>query len=1336
VAVGKYARAPLRGRSSARAAINYILGEELTLKTTHAFARDNPLTVEQRGELRSVKDEARMRPDLGAKEPWRPVNGELTGRPSMVWSRGIVSIATAAEEMEALYRTNPRVRDPVRHCIIGISPEESGRLSDEQLIAFANRVVDDAGWTGHAAVFAVHRDEPHAHVHVILASVSSETLRPYNRLHDDWRLSKAMRETELAFGMEAGKGLYIIRDHGLPTQRVAKASASDWALHRSKRAYDRLHAQMHNPLEDSEGLESPEDRRDRLVHAIRTYLDGCDRRGETPLRADVHCLAANLATIIERAPDGQLAMRVLKRAEKGTTIVAEGRNEFGEPITQYARWLSTSTVVPMRSEWIAPSAVDAAGNGTQVEQLDHVVALRRRAWLDDLGDLDRATDEARQVIEEDPGRISRDLIASGHATFFDEDIDRWVLDRVEDAAWLQLSDAAIRGNKTLKGLSYDGEQALYTTHEQLELERDVVASAMRLAQQPDPQFNRAALEQAIAEEQTALGLTFSREQVAAFELLEHRFGLLHGNAGSAKSTLMAVVRRYADLTNRDVSGYATSQLAAESLGNSSGIKSLNTARARVIEAAGGDAVVHPGSIVVVDEVSMISLDALQALQQRCEERGATLLAIGDEAQLPTIEAGNTMRVLRAPAEEAGAYHQVKLSYRQSEGSEVEWMRSAVPRGAAAIRRQDPAAFGVYVQEFITRGHVLFHDTRKAEVEAKAADIIDASKRGVRVLAPGFSHQDALYTNRAIRSALGLEGNGVRFRLERGARELAIGDRVQFTKNADKTLGVLNGYLGTVHSVEPKNVRVELDGGTVVNVDPARYPWLEYGWAVTTHKAQGRGDPMVIATLGKSDDARSAHVALTRCQNALHIHTRLDKTQLLERLCSPASLEPKTSALLYDEMVRRTGGPDTPFAKAVRRALDDATDPLRQMWVTEMRALQAEQNRAVRDILARSAEATARTLSLPERQRDKEAARIRRGQHADVDAAVTEYRQQPFLAWTAEHRREVEREAERRELRECYDREAANRREEAQRRDVARGAPTPVQLERLATALRGCVSIESSAGEAYLRGRGLEAPFGDVLFAESWYKGVLRDDGRPSRGLGPAVVFPVRDATGNVVAAQGRLLEALPARSEDEKALRMLTVGAVAGGVFATAGAFAADTCAIVEAPIDAITLQQCGLEAIALCGAQNRPEWLREALIAKEVIIATDADLAGERAAREISKWLSDDSTLARLRLPDGIKDANELLQRDRDALRASVEIARNEAIFTLQRAWRRAWRESFDIEPPCGLFAVREMDAIGQSMLDRALELEQSPIEAEVARRVEQDPDIQSPRKGVGMRY
>ena len=48
---------------------------------------------------------------------------------------------------------------------------------------------------------------------------------------------------------------------------------------------------------------------------------------------------------------------------------------------------------------------------------------------------------------------------------------------------------------------------------------------------------------------------------------------------------MAVQRRYCELTNREIVGFATSQLAAESLGEKANIRALNTARAQVLESA-------------------------------------------------------------------------------------------------------------------------------------------------------------------------------------------------------------------------------------------------------------------------------------------------------------------------------------------------------------------------------------------------------------------------------------------------------------------------------------------------------------------------------------------------------------------------------------------------------------------------------------------------------------------------------------------------------------------------------------------------------------------------------
>lgn len=1323
MAVGKRCRAP-RGGGSARRAIRYVLGEELTAKVQHERI-DDPLTAVQRNELAALLDESRRRPDFGVGVVWRP---EASGpRPSAVYARGVMSLATAAEEIQAIYATQPRVKSPVVHYVISLSEAESKTVDDEQLIRFAERVLDRAGWEGHAGVFAVHRDQPNAHCHVAISSVHSGTLRAYVRQGDFGRLHRALRETELELKMAHDWGLYVVRDEGLATQRVEKVRTEDWARRKRDRGQERLEEQGRAFVSDEEGLESPQDRRDRVVHALRTYLERCAERGEQPLRADLHSIAARLTSTLENG-DGRLRMRLMERAPQGS-VRSTWADSFGEVHSRAATWVPTETVFELDPVWIAPSPLDASPAGARPRKsqlLEHEEALRRRAWLTDLGDLERSEAEYRGMLAEDPGRVSRDIAASGQATFTPDDVDAWISDRLTDPEeWFERANEVLRKDPTLEVLSLDSELPLYATKAQRWLEQRVADDAGALAAARDLKFDRAMLNRAIADEQAALGIAFSQEQLAAFELVERRFGVLQGNAGSAKTTLMSVLRRYAELTQRPIVGFATAQLAAETLGRQAKIDAVNQARARAIEAAGGSEMIKPNALVIVDEASMVSFEATKAIFERAKEQNATVVAIGDEAQLPNIDAGDTMRVLAGIAREHHAYREVKLSYRPQVGSHVEWMRKAIPRGGRAIREQDGAAFRQYLGEFFDRGNVVCHGSREDEIAAKAADIVEATSRGVRVLAPVRSRTDALYTNRAIRHELGLNGTGIAFRFERGVRELAVGDRVLFERNS-KTLDVLNGYLGTVRAVASQAVDVELDGGRTVQFDPRRYRAIDYGWSTTTHKSQSRGDPLVVPTLGKNDDARSAHVALTRCESGLRVHTRLGREELVERLCSSTSLRPKDDALLFDELVQRTGGPDTMWARTVRRALEHDRDPLRRQHRAEMAWTRDEQSRELRRILEGNAAARQAAEALPEPKRHKELARLERVERADVAAACEKYRLVSFVAWAHQHREQVQREAELQERRRHFEAAAIRRHEEARRREATREPPTPAQLDRLACALRGCAPIAQTPGEAYLRGRGLET-FDDALYAPSWYRGCVRDDGHVSRGLGPAAVFLVRDAAGEVVAAQGRLLEPLAPRASDETPLRMVTVGAVSGGVFATPGAFEADTVAIVEAPIDALSLAQYGLPAIATCGTQNRPEWVRRALVAREVVIATDADLAGEQAAVELSKWLSSDSTLARLRLPAGAKDPNEALLRDPDQLRLEIGIALHGVRNDLQRAWRAEWRKALGAEPPVGLERAIDRDGLERTMLDRALGSQGSrPLEPEI------DFDAARQRRGM----
>ncbi len=142
---------------------------------------------------------------------------------------------------------------------------------------------------------------------------------------------------------------------------------------------------------------------------------------------------------------------------------------------------------------------------------------------------------------------------------------------------------------------------------------------------------------------------------------------------------------------------------------------------------------------------------------------------------------------------------------------------------------------------------------------------------------------------------------------------------------------------------------------------------------------------------------------------------------------------------------------------------------------------------------------------------------------------------------------------------------------------------------------------------------------------------------------PAVLFPIRDGEGSLVAAQGRYID-----GRDNP--RMRTVGERKRGMFlASQGLWTEnktpETVAVTEAPIDALTLTFAGMpQAVALCGCEGIPEWFRVRCAFKTVYAAFDADDAGEKASIVLATSLRPlGATVLRLR-PEGAKDWNALL--------------------------------------------------------------------------------------------
>lgn len=184
------------------------------------------------------------------------------------------------------------------------------------------------------------------------------------------------------------------------------------------------------------------------------------------------------------------------------------------------------------------------------------------------------------------------------------------------------------------------------------------------------------------------------------------------------------------------------------------------------------------------------------------------------------------------------------------------------------------------------------------------------------------------------------------------------------------------------------------------------------------------------------------------------------------------------------------------------------------------------------------------------------------------------------------------------------------------------------------------SGETTIGAAYLAGRGIEADVASaagVRFSTEFY-------GRL------AVLCPVHDQAGALVAINGRFVDGDANRKTQ-------TAGKTSSGVFATPGALSSPVVAVCEAPLDALSLWLCGIPAVALIGT-SAPEWLASALAFRSVLLATDADAAGDETAEKLRATLeARGARTFRLR-PRGGKDWNELLEkRGAEALKSFLAV-------------------------------------------------------------------------------
>jgi hypothetical protein len=177
---------------------------------------------------------------------------------------------------------------------------------------------------------------------------------------------------------------------------------------------------------------------------------------------------------------------------------------------------------------------------------------------------------------------------------------------------------------------------------------------------------------------------------------------------------------------------------------------------------------------------------------------------------------------------------------------------------------------------------------------------------------------------------------------------------------------------------------------------------------------------------------------------------------------------------------------------------------------------------------------------------------------------------------------------------------------------------------------GAQPIDSTPGAEYLERRGF---IGSTL--PQIARGVRFHHNFMGR---PAVLFPFLDRAGQTVALSARYIDG------QENGHRVL--GPKKSGAFhTTSDVWKSSAVVLTEAPIDALSLQACGVPAVAL-GGTSGPDWLPAACAFRYVLLALDNDGAGDIASTQLASLLqSFGATTARLR-PERAKDWNAMLQQ------------------------------------------------------------------------------------------
>jgi hypothetical protein len=427
----------------------------------------------------------------------------------------------------------------------------------------------------------------------------------------------------------------------------------------------------------------------------------------------------------------------------------------------------------------------------------------------------------------------------------------------------------------------------YATRVQLTMEEQLLRNAQR---EGAPHFERAqaaelsgadpcVLEQLLASRatqhtprgaETGAGLRLDQAAAMYHALTVTRtVEVLTGPAGSGKTQVLAhAARAWTSARMGEVLGIATAQAARNVLA-AAGVHAAENSAVFLGHLPGrrgarGIHDVRPGTLLVVDEASMMSTPDLLQIVRHAADRGAKVIIAGDQEQLSAVESGGGMMLLARRLGYVELAEAVRFNAR--------WEQDASLR----LRSGDATGLDQYQEHGRIRG---------AEPDAA----LDEAAR--RYVAHHLAGQDTLLmihdrarcreVSRRIRDELihlGLVDAGPEVLLADGVRA-SVGDLILCRENDHRVEAgepgrtLANGDLLRIEAIRGRSLLVR----RAVDCDPVTgeqrwtdrvfeyrgYRTAELGYAVTGHSAQGRSVQIGIPVVTGTEDRQWLYVGMTR-----------------------------------------------------------------------------------------------------------------------------------------------------------------------------------------------------------------------------------------------------------------------------------------------------------------------------------------------------------------------------------------------------------------------------------------------------------------------------------------